>query len=115
MSAAHAAQLATAFAVVSALHEVSPGRFDAEVSPDWTIGGKPNGGYLLSMLGRVALSTSGHPHVNAASAHYLRAPESGAATLCAEVLRAGRSTRCRFSWPVDRTEIGHSGSWAGSW
>ena len=45
------------------------------------MGGKPNGGYLLSMLGRAALSTSRHPHVNAASAHYLRAPEPGAATL----------------------------------
>jgi hypothetical protein len=44
MSSAHAAQPAAAFAVVSALHEVSPGRFDAEVSPDWTMGGKPNGG-----------------------------------------------------------------------
>jgi Acyl-CoA thioesterase C-terminal domain/Acyl-CoA thioesterase N-terminal domain len=92
VSGAHAAQPAAAFAVVSALHEVSPGRFDAEVSPDWTIGGKPNGGYLLSLLGRAAVSTSRRPHVNAASAHYLRAPEPGAATLHAEVLRAGRST-----------------------
>jgi acyl-coenzyme A thioesterase PaaI-like protein len=92
VSAARAAQPAATFAGVSALDEVSPGRFNAEVSPEWTIGGKPNGGYLLSMLGRAAVSASSHPHVNAASAHYLRAPEPGAASVCAEVLRAGRST-----------------------
>jgi hypothetical protein len=31
-----------------------PGRFDAEVSSEWTIDGKPNGGYLLAMLGGAA-------------------------------------------------------------
>ncbi len=92
MSAVQTEQPAEAFAVVSALDEIGPGRFDAEVSADWTMGGKPNGGYLLSMLGRAAVSTSRHPHVNAASAHYLRAPEPGAVSVRAELLRAGRST-----------------------
>ena len=30
------------------------GRFCAEIDPEWTIGVKPNGGYLLSMLARAA-------------------------------------------------------------
>jgi len=76
MSTAYAAQPAAAFGVVSAIDQVSSGRFDAELSPDWMIGRKPTGSYLLSMLGRAAVSTSGHHYVNGASAHYLR-PEPG--------------------------------------
>jgi hypothetical protein len=77
-----------------------PGRFDAEVSSEWTIGGKPNGGYLLAMLGRAAGSVSAHGHVIAASAHYLHSPDAGPVVIEAEVLRAGRSvsqTRARMS------------------
>ena len=48
------------------------------------------------MLGRVAVSTSGPMTTRRARATCEPRP---AATLCAEVLRAGRSTRCRFSWP----------------
>jgi acyl-coenzyme A thioesterase PaaI-like protein len=81
----------TTFADVTSLTEIEPGRYRADVSPEWTIGGKPNGGYLLSMLGRAAVCTSAHPHVLAASAHYLRAPEPAPVTIDAEVLRTGRS------------------------
>src|SRR5271154_4144870 len=56
------------FAAVSAVTELAPGRFAAEVDPEWTIGAKPNGGYLLSMLARAGTSTSLHDHVIAASA-----------------------------------------------
>src|ERR1700752_3133227 len=60
-----------AFSDVSALIERQPGSFEAVVDPEWTIGGKPNGGYLLAMLGAAAASVSAHSHVIAASAHYL--------------------------------------------
>ncbi|SDJ10941.1 Thioesterase-like superfamily protein [Frankineae bacterium MT45] len=66
-------------------------RFEADVDGDWTIGGKPNGGYLLTMMGRAAATVGQHPHVIAASAHYLRSPDPGPVTLDAEVLRGGRS------------------------
>jgi hypothetical protein len=79
------------FAAVSAVVPTTPGRFDAEVSADWTIDGKPNGGYLLSMLGRAATWDGPHPHVLAASAHYLRPPVPGPVTLAVTVLRTGRS------------------------
>jgi acyl-coenzyme A thioesterase PaaI-like protein len=79
------------FAEVTALTDIDPGHYRAEVSPEWTIGGKPNGGYLLAMLGRAAAAVSPHEHVIAASAHYLRAPDPGLVTIQAEVLRAGRS------------------------
>lgn len=68
-----------------------PGRFDGTVSREWTIGGRPNGGYLLALACRAAIAVSTHPHVIAASAHYLRSPDPGPVVLEAEVLRAGRS------------------------
>jgi hypothetical protein len=79
------------FSTVTTLVPTAPGCFDAEVSADWTINSKPNGGYLLAMLGRAAAATGAHPHVIAASAHYLRSPAPGAITLEAHVLRSGRS------------------------
>lgn len=88
------------FAEVSRLTPIAPGRFDADVNPEWTIGEKPNGGYLLAMLGRAAGSVSAHGHVIAASAHYLHSPDPGPVVIEAEVLRAGRSAsqvRARLS------------------
>jgi hypothetical protein len=79
------------FAAVSRVEETSPGRFAATISPEWTIGGRPNGGYLLAILARAATQVSPHDHVLAASAHYLRAPDPGPAGIETEVLRAGRS------------------------
>jgi|SRR5271165_873599 len=79
------------FADVSAIAAAGPGRFEAEVHPDWTLGGKPNGGYLLAILGRAAEAAGPHPDMIAASAHYLRSPEPGMVSVEAEVLRAGRS------------------------
>jgi acyl-CoA thioesterase len=75
-------------------------RFDGTVSPQWTIAGKPNGGYLLAMACRAATSLSKHPHVIAASAHYLHSPDPGPVLVEAELLRAGRAAsqlRARMS------------------
>jgi hypothetical protein len=79
------------FGEVTTLTSSGPGCFAAEVDSEWTIGGKPNGGYLLAMLGRAATSVSEHNHVIAASAHYLHSPEPGPVAIEAEVLRGGRS------------------------
>src|ERR1700723_1467374 len=80
------------FEDVSSVTETAPGLFDAFADPEWTIGGRPNGGYLLAMLGRAGAATCTHDDVIAASAHYMRSPEPGPVALHAEVLRAGRST-----------------------
>lgn len=79
------------FSEVTSLEATGPLSFRAEVNEEWTIRGKPNGGYLLAMLGRAASLVSPHDHVIAASAHYLRPPESGSVEIEVEVLRAGRS------------------------
>jgi hypothetical protein len=79
------------FSVVSALTPRHAGGFHAELDPHWTIAGKPNGGYLLSLLARAATAAGPHDHVIAASAHYLRPPEPGPVRIEAETLRTGRS------------------------
>lgn len=76
---------------VTALTPAGDGSFEAAVDPEWTIGGKPNGGYLLSMMGKAAAAASPHPDVICASAYYLHAPDPGPVVIEAELLRRGRS------------------------
>ena len=94
------------FADVSSIAPAGPGRFEAEVHPDWTLGGKPNGGYLLAILGRAAGAAGPHPDVIAASAHYLRSPGPGTVSVEAEVLRAGRGASQVRAQPPRKTPTG---------
>jgi len=71
----------TTFADVTAVTAMAPAEFKADISPRWTIVGHPNGGYLLAMIGRAVTELSAHPHVLAASAHFLRSPEPGPARI----------------------------------
>jgi acyl-coenzyme A thioesterase PaaI-like protein len=91
MTMAARAMPVSRFDEVSGVAIVEEGRFSADINPEWTIGGKPNGGYLLAMLGRAAVAVSPHDHAIAASAHYLHSPHAGPVAIVAEVLRAGRS------------------------
>lgn len=70
--------------------------YDIAIHPDWTIGDKPNGGYLLATMVRASvhsLQQRGAMHTDpmAATATFLRAPTVGDATVRVEVLRAGRT------------------------
>ena len=67
--------------------------YRAELDPAWSIGTKPNGGYLLAVLARAAVDTAGpeHPHPNVVSGHFLAAPPAGPAELRVQPLRTGRS------------------------
>jgi hypothetical protein len=82
------------------------GGFAAELDPLWTVGGKPNGGYLLAILARAAIETAGaHPDPLSSSAVYLSPPDPGPAAVTVEVLRTGRTAsqvRARMS-QKDRT------------
>ena len=80
-----------AFSQASSVRARAAGVFDAAVSPEWTVRDKPNGGYLLALLGRAASSLTDSAHVVAASAHYLRSPDPGPIEIEAEILRRGRS------------------------
>ncbi|HEY8526470.1 MAG TPA: thioesterase family protein [Acidimicrobiales bacterium] len=86
-------------ATAVALRRGEPGRpaaYDVTVDPDWAIGDKPHGGYLLATLGRAAVAAASaveapvHEHPLTASAHYVSAAVPGPAEVHAEVLRRGR-------------------------
>lgn len=79
------------FSQASAIHARAAGTFEADVSDEWTILGKPNGGYLLALLGRAVSTVTDSGHVVAASAHYVRSPNPGPVEIEAEILRRGRS------------------------
>jgi acyl-CoA thioesterase len=66
-------------------------RFRAAVDAGWTIGGRPNGGYLLALAARAALGAARQPHPLAVSAQFVSPPSPGPAELETRVLRSGRS------------------------
>jgi len=73
-----------------------PDRFETVVHDLWTVGDKPNGGYLLALLGRAALATGRAGggwgwEVVSSSITYLRPPGLGSATVHTALLRQGRS------------------------
>ena len=87
--------------------------FDLDIDTGWTVGLKPNGGYLLAAIARAvgdALGVADSPHRDplAATAHFLWAPDPGPATVMVEVLRVGRGAsqagrRCsRATAPASR-------------
>ena len=80
----HAFDLATAV-------RGGPGSWKATVDEGWTIGDRPNGGYLLALATRAALGEVDHPHPLAVSAQFLAPPAAGPAELEVVPLRAGRS------------------------
>ena len=73
-----------------------PFEFETKVHPLWTVGDKPNGGYLLALLGRAARTTGRADGVDSwevvsSAITYLRPPELGPATITTTLLRRGRS------------------------
>jgi hypothetical protein len=73
-----------------------PDLFETEVHDLWTVGDKPNGGYLLALLGRAAVIAGRGDddpdwEVVSSSITYLRPPGLGPATVHTNLLRRGRS------------------------
>jgi acyl-CoA thioesterase len=80
----------------AAIEPVAPGRYAVQISDDYTILGKPNGGYLQCVLANAALAAasdegSTHVHVTAITTNYSGAPAVGRAELHTDVRRVGRS------------------------
>ncbi|GGM80673.1 thioesterase family protein [Dactylosporangium sucinum] len=63
---------------------------EVDLDPQWTVGPRPHGGYLLAVLARAAGSEQ-HPDPLSASAVYLSPPDVGPAAVTVERLRDGRS------------------------
>jgi Thioesterase-like superfamily len=84
------------FDAATALRPGAAGVFEADVNALWAVGDKPNGGYLLALLGRGAREVArAHGQtdweVQSSAITYLRPPGSGPATVRTTLLRVGRS------------------------
>ncbi len=67
------------------------GRFRVDVSDRWSVGTGANGGYAAGLLARaIDLATPDRP-LRSMTAHFLRPPTPGPATVEVDVVRAGRS------------------------
>ena len=80
----------SAFSDATAVRAAGDGRFDVDLHPDWSVGGRPNGGYLLSIMARAAVEAAGKPHPLAVSAHFLAPPSGGPGEISTELMREGR-------------------------
>ena len=82
----------TAFDAATTVRRTEGGGLVADLDPAWNVGGGIlNGGYLLSVVGRAAVTESPHPHPVALSASYLRAPAPGPGTLDVRSGPAGKT------------------------
>lgn len=98
----------TAFRTATAAHrrgdDDSAVDYDVTLDAGWSIGGRPNGGYLLAVMANAACDAVGRPHALATSGHFLRPPTGGRAEVRVEVMKTGRtvSTARAVLWQDER-------------
>ncbi|MGI9608533.1 MAG: thioesterase family protein [Acidimicrobiales bacterium] len=68
----------------------SAGDYTGRIVDGWDIGGIANGGYMMAMLARAALATSGRPDVVTLSADFLSPGRTGPVTARTVELKSGR-------------------------
>lgn len=98
--------MTSAFTAATAVR-ARPGQetvYDVDLDAGWSIGGKPNGGYLMAVLGRAATEAVQRAHPLVISTHFLRPPSGGPAEVRIEVVKTGRtvSTVRATLWQGDR-------------
>jgi len=90
------------FDAATQVRATGPFEFETDIHPLWTVGDKPNGGYLLALLGRAARTTAREDgsrswEVVSSAITYLRPPELAPATITTTLLRRGRSASLSLS------------------
>jgi Thioesterase-like superfamily len=80
------------FDTATSLEAIGPDRYAGAIDPAWSIGGRPNGGYLMAMVARACVLTAGPDHGDplGVSAAFPASPEPGPVELEVEVVRRGR-------------------------
>ena len=77
---------------LTAVSPAGDGRYSADLSPGWVVGGGLNGGYLLAVMGQaLRAAVPAKPDPVAVSAHYVSASTPGPATVSVDVRREGGS------------------------
>ena len=77
---------------LTAVSSAGDGRYTAELSPGWVVGGGLNGGYLLAVMGQaLRAAVPAKPDPIAVSAYYVSASTPGPATVSVDVRREGGS------------------------
>jgi hypothetical protein len=90
----HVTDLSTdPFATAVAVRSLGDGTYVTDLAPEWSVGDRPHGGYLLALLSQASVHASGdHLVPLSVSAQFLRAPKVGPVLLRTELLKAGRTT-----------------------
>lgn len=74
----------------TAVEPAGEGRWRGEISPRWSIGPYPNGGYVLAVGLAAVRAVVPYPDAVAVSAHFLRPASHGPIDIAVELVRSGR-------------------------
>ena len=78
------------FADAIAVTPATEGIFAARIPPEWGFRGRPNGGFLLAVAARAAMSATRRTHPHVVSGSFVRPAGSGAADVHVELTKRGR-------------------------
>ena len=80
-----------AFEEDTAVERASTDLFVANITDRWSIGGRPNGGYLMGTILRALSIRLTHPDPLTSTGHFLSPAEPGPAQIMIDVIKEGRS------------------------
>ncbi|QUH05305.1 thioesterase family protein [Saccharopolyspora erythraea] len=92
------------FTAATAVRSLGDGSFVADLHPDWSVGDRPHGGYLLAMIARAATEGTDLSPL-AVSAQFLRAPKTGPVLVRSETLKTGRTVTVRRTTLEQRGQV----------
>lgn len=80
-----------AFEEDTTVRSLGGGEYAVDVSDRWSIGGRPNGGYLMGIVATALVPESPHPDPLTLTGHFLSPADPGPARVKVTMLKKGRS------------------------